>query len=174
MAVDMLRRWAAGTEDEGVEEGEEDSTTGELEVELWSGGEFRTDEELAAMEPEEAEALAFWFGESEPEIWAAMHAIVEAEGDEESRAAALAQLASATQYLVPEYPDFDQEQRDRAAEKLAELAGGDLAGDRAILVALAHARRDVAGDDLGEDDELEDEEDELGDEEDEALELEDG
>lgn len=168
-----IKSWAKGPSAEDAEVGEEEEGGAEVEVPLWAGLDERSSEELLAMEAEELESIAAWFGEAEPEIWAAMHEAIAAGADEDGIEAALAALEAAEQYLVPEYLPFTSTERAAAVEVAMSLAADGVPGDRAIVIGLAEARR---GDlELDEEEvELDEEELEDSDEEDEELEDEEG
>jgi hypothetical protein len=163
LTPDAIRKWVKGARADAVEEGDlEQNNPGDpqeaQEVEelnpLWSGEDPRPEEQLAMMDEEEAEEFHAWLGENEPDIYQAVSALSAAvdAGDVAAIEQAKQQLMAAEQYLVPEYPEFDQAQREAVAAQLAAHQGE---GPTGVAIAIVAARKPA------EEEEVEEGEEEL-------------
>src|SRR5262245_61975808 len=121
-----LKRWAKGiTKDaEAPDEGESQLMAGDdLDSDDMSEVDpnpFREGTADSPPTPEEAIELYEWLEHNEPDLLDAISAVADAVEslDEEELDAAAQVLMEADQFLVPEYPDMDEDQR---SELVAEL-----------------------------------------------------
>ena len=143
-------------EEEPLDDEEEDEPleSGERNL-IWAGEDPRDD--FSELDEAEAEALADWMADHEPDVWAAVLGLADAvaEGDDAQADIQAQMLAEAEQYLAPEYPELDASQREAIAEgvRIHTPEAGPVIGS---ILAVAECRAMIGGD--PGDEELEEEE----------------
>lgn len=150
-----LKKWAAGAPQDAVkaEALEEVPAEGEDETNPFWTGEADAD----SVDENSAAEFLEWMEANEPDIHEALMALGSAAsaGDEEGIALAQEALAAAEQYLVPEYPEFDLEQRDAVGQAIVEAALGEEDFSAILVGALVGARGEPAEEEVVEGDDPE-------------------
>ena len=169
---DIIKKWAAGKSanseeaDEEIDmDGSEDKAPNEP---VWAG------EEEEDIDEAKADACLEWLADNEPEVSDALLELGKAIVEEDDRMIQHAEdeLKTVKQYLTPEYPEFDKEQREALPEALrASLSAKPDAESPEFKVGLVSGLQEVRASDGDSEDADEDEDEDLDAESDDAAEM---